>query len=384
MQVNKDAYDDFFGLGEMTEPQSLTQQKENGFNSIGNDDFDITPSVENKEEEKEQKVDPVEELDILDDKIKTQESVEESSDLTPLVSFFEDRIKKGYFSPLVDEEGNDVPLTKPEDVDAFLEANLAYKLEKEKAELEKNWYADKSPAWKAVAQYAEQVQDPTQLLPFLQGVQNIQNISEVDETTIEGAESIVRYKMQLSGDDNEIIEEQIQILKDSDKIVDIAKRYKPSLVQAETQRLTQMQQQAQQQQQQYIQMVQQYEKQAIEHIEKPLFGEKLDQEEKAIVYDLIAAPSEELGGYPIFAAIDNLYEKQDFETLKEIALLIANKQNFYKYASKAATVKVANDLQRKLRVQMETNSKSSGKDDPEVRTIKAPAIKQQGKPRFGF
>ena len=90
--------------------------------AMGNDDFDITPSVENKEEEKEQKVDPVEELDILDDKIKTQESVEESSDLTPLVSFFEDRIKKGYFSPLVDEEGNDVPLTKPEDVDCSNES----------------------------------------------------------------------------------------------------------------------------------------------------------------------------------------------------------------------------------------------------------------------
>ena len=293
-------------------------------------------------------------------------------------------VYSGVFSPLVDEEGNDILLTKPEDIDAFLEANLAYKLEKEKAELEKSWYTDKSPAWKAVAQYAEQIQDPTELLPFLQGVQNIQNISEVDETTIEGAESIVRYKMQLSGDDEETINEQVQILKDSDKIVDIAKKYKPNLVQAETQRLAQMQQQAQLQQQQYIQMVSEYEKMAIEHIEKPLFGEKLAQEEKAMVYDLIAAPSEELGGYPIFAAIDNLYERKDFETLKEIALLIANKQNFYKYASKAATVKVANDLQRKLRVQMETNTKSSGKDDPEVRTIKAPALKQQGKPRFGY
>lgn len=383
MQVNKDAYDDFFGLNDIIEPEEVVQQKQNGFNSVGNNDFDITPPIEEKEkEEKQEPIAPVEEVDILEGD-KKQEVVE-SVDVTPLVSFFEERIKSGIFSPLVDEDGNDIPLTKLEDVDAFLEANLAYKLEKEKTELEKNWYSDKSPAWKAVAQYAEQVQDPTQLLPFLQGVQNIQNISEIDETTIEGAESIVRYKMQLSGDDGETIDEQIQILKDSDKIVDIAKKYKPNLVQAEAQRLAKMQEQAQQQQQQYIQMVSEYEKIAIEHIEKPLFGENLSQEEKAIVYDLIAAPSEELGGYPIFAAIDDLYEKRDFETLREIALLYAKKQEFYKYASKAATVKTANELQRKLRVQMETNTKSSGKDDPEIRTIKVPAIKQQGKPRFGY
>lgn len=379
MQVNKNTYDDFFGLNDVVESETVIKQKENGFNTVGQKDFDITPDIEKKEEGT-----PTveEEVDILEDD-KKQEA-EKSTDLAPLVSFFEERIKNGVFSPLVDEEGNDIPLTKLEDVDAFLEANLAYKLEKEKVELEKTWYNDKSPAWKAVAQYAEHIQDPTELLPFLQGVQNIQNISEVDETTIEGAESIVRYKMQLSGDDEETINEQIQILKDSDKIVDIAKKYKPNLVQAETQRLAQMQQQAQQQQQQYIQMVSEYEKKAIEHIEKPLFGENLSQEEKAIVYDLIAAPSEELGGYPIFAAIDDLYEKKDFETLKEIALLLGNKQNFYKYASKAATVKTANELQKRLRVQMETNVKSSGKDDPEVRAIKVPEFKQQGKPRFGF
>ena len=190
--------------------------------------------------------------------------------------------------------------------------------------------------------------------------------------------------MQLAGDDEDIINDQIQLLKDSDKIIDIAKKYKPALVQNETQRLAEMQQKAQLEQQQYIQMVQQYEQAAIESIEKPLFGEKLSQEEKAVVYDLIAVPNEQLGGYPIFAAIDHLYEKNDLETLREIALLIANKQNYYKYASKAAATKVASDLQRQLRVQFEKDKKSSGKDDPEVETIKAPAIKQQGKPRFGF
>lgn len=123
---------------------------------------------------------------------------------------------------------------------------------------------------------------------------------------------------------------------------------------------------------------------AIENIEKPLFGEKLSQEDKAIVYDLIAAPNQELGGYPIFAALDNLYEQKDFETLREIALLIANKQKYYTYASKAATIKTASDLQRRLRVQLETDKKSSSKDDPEIKNVKVPTFKQEGKPRFGF
>jgi hypothetical protein len=382
MQVDKNAYDDFFGLNENV-VEEINQPKEQGFDSLGNKDFDIfNPLEKSKEEVKTEEPKAVEEVDILEGDEKKEE--ENSLDYKPLISFFEDRIKKGMFSSLVDEEGNDVPLSKPEDIDAFLEANLEYKLEKERKELEQNWYQTKSPAWKAVAQYAEYIDDPSQLVPFLQGVQSVQNISEIDETTIDGAEQIIRYKMKLSGDDDETINEQVQLLKDSDKIVDIAKRYKPALVQNETQRLAEMQQRAAQEQQQYIQMVQQYEQSAIESIEKPLFGEKLSQDEKAVVYDLIAVPNEQLGGYAIFAAIDNLYEKNDLETLKEIALLIANKQNYYKYASRAASMKTANELQRKLRVQLESDKKSSGKDDPEVKNIKAPATKQQGKPRFGF
>jgi hypothetical protein len=376
MQVNKDAYVDIFGLPNSEEKVETLQD---GFSASPVEELDILTQV--KKEEPPKKEEPKDEIDILGEDKKEEKP---SEDITPLVNFFQERIKKGIFSSLVDEEGNDVALSKPEDIDAFLEANLEYKLEKERKELEQSWYQQKSPAWKAVAQYAEYVDDPSQLVPFLQGIQNVQSISQVDETTIDGAEQIVRYKMQLAGDDEETINEQVQLLKDSDKIVDIAKRYKPNLVQQETQRLAEMQQKAQLEQQQYVQMVQQYEQEAIKAIETPLFGEKLSQDEKAIVYDLIAVPNEQLGGYPIFAAIDNLYEKNDLETLKEIALLIANKQNYYKYASKAASMKTANDLQRRLRVQLESDRKSSGKDDPEVRTIKAPAQKQQGKPRFGF
>jgi|LakMenEpi03Aug12_release.lakeMendotaPanAssembly.Ray.scaffolds.fasta_scaffold00342_24 hypothetical protein len=381
MQTEKAAYDDFFGLNDIP-TEDVIIQKDNNFSTTGNGDFDILNPLEKKEEViVEKKEQNQEEVDILESDKKEEK---EQEDITNIVNFFQERVKKGIFSNLVDEEGNDVTLSKVEDIDSFLEANFNYRVEKEKETLETTWYETKSPAWKAVAQYADYVQDPTQLIPFLQGVNNIMNISEVDETTIEGAESIVRFKMQASGDDEETIEEQIKILKDSDKIVDIAKRYKPALVQSETQRLSQMQEKAKKDQDQYIESVRAYEKLAIENIEKPLFGEKLNQEEKAIIYDMIAIPNQELGGYAIFSAIDDLYEKQDMETLREIALLIANKQKFYTYASKAATVKTAADLQRKLRVQLESDKKSSSKDDPEITNVKAPTYKQQGKPRFGF
>ena len=65
----------------------------------------------------------------------------------------------------------------------------------------------------------------------------------------------------------------------------------------------------------------------IETIESPFLGkQKLKNEEKAVVYDLIAAPSAETGGYKIYNAIDNLFEKGDFKLLAKVALFNCKKK----------------------------------------------------------
>lgn len=388
MEVNQNEFFDLFNMDKSIKEElkpTFSTEEEQDLNLFSEKKEEVVEEVidtrTDLEKLQEEEKPAVEDLDILQQQKPGRKPKYEFNDIS---GYFQDRITKGVFSGLVDEEGKDIELKAPEDFDNLIEANINFKLEQKSKELEQTWYQTKTPAWKAVAQYAELVDEPSQLIPFIQGVNNIQSISSIDTTTIEGAEQIVRYRLQLSGDDEETIDNQIDSLKTTDRLIALAEKYKPTLVQNEQKRLAVMQQEESKKVQDYIKVINENLNLAYEEIEKPLFGEKLKKEEKAAVYDLIAQPDEELGGYPIFAKIDELYEKKDFSTLKEIALLLNSKEGFYKYAQKASADKTAAKLQTKLRVQMEQEIKSTGNDDPEVTKGKIPAsYVQKGKPRFG-
>ena len=288
-------------------------------------------------------------------------------DFTETSGYFADRIKNGKFVALEEEKDGQIvsfiPKT-PEEFDEFYELQLNHQLEQKAKDLEQTWYSTKTPAWKAVAQYAEVVDDPKELIPFIQGVQNIQTIGGIDPKTIEGAEQIIRHKMALSGDTQEVIDEQVEALKTTNKLITAAERTKPILVAQETQRLQQMQAQKDQQERQYAIMVETNQRKAIEAIEAPLFGkQKLQREEKAIVYDLIGQPNPEQGGYAIYSAIDELFDKQDFQTLRDVALLLKNKDKFLSYAGQGVAAQTSANLQRTLRV---AGQRSSGGDQDAI------------------
>lgn len=119
-------------------------------------------------------------------------------DFTGMTGYFEDRIKSGKFVPIEeeDEKGNKthfIPKT-PEDFDEVIDIQVNYKFDQAKTELNKKWYETKSPAWQAVAKYAELVDDPTEIVPFLQGIQIIESVSDMNENEIDGAEKIIRTK----------------------------------------------------------------------------------------------------------------------------------------------------------------------------------------------
>lgn len=280
--------------------------------------------------------------------------------------YFEDRIKSGKFIAVEEEDATGkkttfIPKT-PEEIDEVFDLQIGYRLEEAKKDLERRWYESKSPAWKAVSQYAEMVDDPTQLIPFLSGVRTLQTVANLNENEIDGAEAIVRTRMEQRGDPEEVIASQIEALKTTDKLVSTAKQYKPIIVQQEQVALQQKMQAEQQQQQQYVQMVSDIRSNALKAIEAPIFGkQKLKNEEKAAIYDLIAEPSEESQGYGIYSAIDGLFDKRDFETLKEIALLLSKKESFYNYLGTTVANNTAASLEKKLRLAGEAH-KASGND----------------------
>lgn len=321
-------------------------------------------------------------VDILD--------TSKKQDVTPLkdlTSYFEDRVKSGKFVAVEqeDEKGNKVPFIPktPEEYDEVLELQINYRLEQAKQEMEKNWYESKSPAWKVISQYAQLVDNPADIIPFIQGVQTIQSVANIDENEIEGAEQIVRARLLQRGDPEELVAQQIEALKTTDKLVSTAKQYKPIIIQQEQAVLANEMKIQQEEQAKYLQMIGDIRKSAIQELEQPIFGKnKLKQEEKAEIYDLIGEPDDKSQGYAIYSVIDSLYEKKDFKTLKEIALLLTKRESFYNYLGINIANQTAASLEKKLRLAGEAH-KSSGNDYDEEKQQAIQRNQFKTKPTFG-
>jgi hypothetical protein len=305
------------------------------------------------------------EADLFDPSAPKPEEADKPVEIKGLADYYRDRLKNGQFVGIEaeDDKGNKtqfIPQT-PEEFDEVIQIQVDYKLDKMKQELQRSWYEGKSPAWQAISQYAEMVDDPTQLIPFLQGVKNIQSVQTLDEKDPEQAEAIVRTRMEQRGDPDGLIKSQIDALKSTDALLKTAQQVKPLMVQEEQRNLASQIQKAKNEEQEYLRVINDIRENAYKAIEQPLFGKtKLKQEEKATIYDLIAVPSEETQGYGIYSAIDKLFDTKDFETLKMVALLVAKKDAFFNYLGTDIANQTATKLQKKLTVAGEM--RTAGKD----------------------
>lgn len=305
--------------------------------------------------------------------------------------YFEDRIKSKKFVPIEDEvDGQIVPFIPktPEEFDEVIDIQIAHQLKEKTKELESSWYESKTPAWQAVAKFSEMVDSPEEIIPFIQGVKNIDSVEGIDETKPEGAEQIVRMRLEQRGEPSELIAEQIEALKTSEKLLTTAKSYKPLILQEEKKILGQMVQERQQADAEYNKLITDIRDNAIKALEAPIFGKQtLKREEKAIIYDLIAEPSSQTKGYKIYNEIDKLFEKKDFETLKQVALLLGKKDSFLGYVSTGAADKTAAGLQRQLRVAGDRSSQASGNGAGEGGGKGTPGAVQRNQysqtPKFG-
>lgn len=309
-----------------------------------------------------------------------------AEEIKGLSDYFSQKMQEGKFVAIneEDDKGNKVPFIPKtiEDFDEVMEIQMNFQRQQAQREMEQKWYESKSPAWKAVAQYAEMVDDPSQLVPFLEGVKTIQSVGEIDENEIDGAEEIVRIRMEQRGDPEEVITSQIEALKTTDKLISTAKQYKPVIVNQEKQVLAQQVRQAELEKQAWAQEVNDIRTKAYQEIEKPFFGKSnLKRDEKAAIFNLIAQPSEETKGFAIYDEIDKLFAKRDFETLKQVALLVAKKDSFYNYVGIDTADKTANSLKRKLQAAVDSRS-SSGNDYDEER-IPSVTRTKTGPLRFG-
>lgn len=327
------------------------------------------PTEEIKKEEKEE----IQEADILNEGEKSKGGRKPKYDFSDISGYFADRLKAGKFVAIEEGEGDTktlfIPKT-PEEFDEVLDLQVNFRLENEMKGLEQRILSSKSPAWQAALKYAELVDDPTEIVPFLQGIQTIQTVANLNASEIEGAEQIVRTELVARGLQQDLIDTQVEALKSADKLISTAEKLQPVLVQNEQRKLAQMQHEEGQRLQQYHQLVHTIREEAVKAIEAPLNGnQKLKQEQKAFIYDLIAQPDEQTKGYKIYSVIDELYAKGNFEKLKKVALLLQDEDSYHNLIGATASQKTAEGLQRKLRVATDSRTAASNDyhEEPAIR-----------------
>lgn len=344
-------------------------------------------TTQSPETESVKDTDATKEADIL-----TGEKNESTDKDKPfdVATYYQDRLKSGKFVRVETEnEKGEKVLFVPqtlEELDEVIDLQLDHQLEQKSKDVDKNIYASKTPVWQALLKYSELVDDPSELIPFMQGMKTLKDVSQLDETQIEGAEQIVRIRMELAGDPPEIIDDQIEALKTSDKLIATAAKVKPIIQQQEQQKLLHQQQAKEQEMQEYQQLVTQIEDGAVKAINAPIFGKyKLKREEQAAIYDLIAVPSKQSGGYSIYTEIDNLFKEGNFEKLKQVALLLSNEKSFYTYSNLGTADSTASKLQKKIAIAADSKVSSGDADaDDKRQVIQRSQGNQFNKaPRFG-
>lgn len=346
------------------------EPKESGFSGTGTaDSLFVKPKTDIKEEIAV--LTPEEQAKVLEDKKEIVEDVSlfenknaiDEAKFTDVKSIFEELIKNNQLLPLEDEK-----LDTPADIQALIQANVVHQVEELKKDQNNTWYASKSPAWRIVAEFAEKVQHPSELLPFIQSVQTIDSVSELDPKNEVDAEKIIRMALISRNESQDIIDDTIATYKENGKISNIAEKYQPSLVQQEQIKMQNLVKQKEQEEINNYNMIKQIHEDAVKVLETPFLGKhKMKKEEKAAIYNMIASPDSQTGGYKIFSAIDNLYETKNFDKLRMIALLLQDDKAYNSYVGLDVANNTAENIMRRVKTTATAHSTSDLELPPTIK-----------------
>lgn len=224
---------------------------------------------------------------------------------TDLVAVVNQLVEEDILFGFEDEEINTI-----EDVKELIKANLKYKEENSFEDLWKKKVETFNPQIQAIVHYAEKGgQDIT---PLLRAMAEVDATDRMDIETEEGQESVVREVLKIKGFDEEEIKDQIETLKDLDKLKAKADKFKPELDKLKEQRIQLMLQEQEERELQAKEAARVY-LQTIQNTltKEEVGGLRLKREEKARIVDALAVPKHKsLNGYNVNEFIKVLEELQ--------------------------------------------------------------------------
>jgi hypothetical protein len=168
------------------------------------------------------------------DKGDKQKGRKVSDVVTTINQMVKDQILDGFQN----EQGEVDEIKTIEEAKELIRANIT---EKEKAAKETFWKEkvdSYSPQIRAILHYAEN--GGGDVTPLLSAISQVEETLDLDETTAEGQEAIVREVLKMKGFDNDEINDQVETLKDLDKLKAKAEKFLPDLNKVRQQRVSQM------------------------------------------------------------------------------------------------------------------------------------------------
>ena len=218
------------------------------------------------------------------------------------------------------------------DLQDLLQANKEKWREEYKTAAWQTMYEELNPGMKFVADYAKDVQNPQDLVPFLTAYDNAVYAAELDATIPEHQEQIVRQVLNIRGIPQDQIEADIADLKERDLLTKRAASLKPQLDQFTQQELMRVQKERQLE----VQREQEFWKNHTNAVKtsimdaKDLDGIKLKKEHKDLVYQALTTKTN-TGDIAIYNLVETLLSKNDFKTLAKMVLVGADSKSFENY-----------------------------------------------------
>lgn len=277
-------------------------------------------------------------------------------------NFDEKFFKSGLLLPVNNDDGSDYVI--PKNIDDIVELITLNKNNWEsevnnrnKSEIVQELFNNSSPAFKFLAENANSFKSIDEMLPLIQSVKEQDDLAKLDINNENDQESIIRMTLALQGLDDNMINDEIQDLKDRDKLLIRATSLKPYLdkyAQDATEKKLQQQSEKLQEDQVFWNNYYNQMNNVLVNA-KDIDGMKFSQEHKALIASALI-PEQESGDIPIYSIIDSLIGNGDIETLSQIALLALDKNTYNQYSNTRTANNVAQNLQKTLRHNVKSTS----------------------------
>jgi hypothetical protein len=260
---------------------------------------------------------------------------------------------------LIGWEGEDGKFVIPKTFDELKELineNKKFEVEENKKKWEQDTVEGLSPQVQSIMEYAKAGgKDVTTLL---EAWATVESISQLDPRDINDAEELVRYDLEAKGLNEDDIEEQVDLLKSSGKILQKAVNLKPKLEQQEVQRIAEMEALQKQRAEQLQQNKVRYQTNMSQAIDKTFSDKNISGVIKHSifepVYESAFRPGMRVTGFQ--RGLEELQlDPSKNEHFAEVALLVSDRDKFFEVYGNKIKRDVTADTVKKLKFSKNTN-----------------------------